>query len=87
MQVSEVLEQQMGEEALPRLQQERQVRQQHRGPMDRRDHPSLRNAISRNPLKDFEAQDVIQPLRDLPGWIDHQEEQEVGITGHCGSME
>ena len=87
MQVSEVLEQQMGEEALPQLQQHHQVQQQHRRLMNRRDHPSLRNAISNNPLKDFEAEDVIQALGGLPGWIENQEEQEVRITGHCGSME
>ena len=87
MQVSEVLEQQLGEEAPPHLQQHRHRQQQHRRPLNRCDHPSLRNAISNNPLKDFEAEDVIQALGGLPGWIENQEEQEVLITGHCGSME
>ena len=78
-QVSEVLEQEVGQEAEPWLQPP-VAQQQHRRPRNREDHPSLREAISNNPHKDFEVNEVTQALRGLPGWIELQEEHEVFLT-------
>ena len=80
VQVSEVLEQEVGPEAEPRLQPP-VAQQQHRRPRNREDHPSLRMAISNNPLKDFEVSEVTRALRGLPGWIELQEEHEVLVPG------
>ena len=79
-QVSEVLEQEVGQEVEPRLQPPA-AQQQHRRPRNREDHPSLRVAISNDPRKDFEVNEVTQALRGLLGWIELQEEQEVLVTG------
>ena len=79
-QVSEVPEQEVGQEAEPRLPPPVAQHRRQR-PRNREDHPSLRVAISNDTRKDFEVNEVTQALRGLPGWIELQEEHEVLVTG------
>lgn len=78
VQPSEVLEQEVGQEPQPQVLTPQQVSHRRRPrPQTREEHPSLRQAISRDPLRDFEETLVKDQLAALPGWSRHQEEHKV----------
>ncbi|XP_076469476.1 uncharacterized protein LOC143299868 isoform X2 [Babylonia areolata] len=78
MQPSDALEPEVGEAAAPEVLTPQEAQQRRRQvPQTRQDHPSLRQAISNNPNRDFCGRFVNQELSSCRGWSNLQEEHKV----------